>query len=555
MKTPLDRSVYKELESIVGAPNLSEDDGIVLGYAWNGLAADPGRNRLSEVWPSAIIMPGSTEEVQAIVKCCVRNKLRFRALSTGVWSMNASPGQYLILDLRRMNRCEIDAKNQMAIIEPYVTALQLQNAALREGLTCHIVGAGPPHSPLASATSVAGIGVSGATTGVNYRNLLALEWVTPEGEIKRIGSSGSDVGWFNGEGPGPGFRGMIRGDNGAYGGIGVFTKIGFKLHPWKDEAKPVKVSGAHPQLGAPLSERQRFYHLVWDDWEKGAEAAIILNKSRVADFWLRIPPSGIGTVLTADNGEYLRRKANGTLPVAARDENTCHWSVLTLATSDAEMRYKERVMAKIIADTGAKVIEMPKEEYEVLIRNLVTSTYVLRVWRPTFGSITSIGGLDNFRMMPKMMEAAEKLLEKDAKKGHFVSADAVWTWANESRHMWAENVPVYSTQDRKASAAAMAYFVRMTVLLSTKPFGMNGFAIGPVADLAGGGYGRSNEWMRKIKNGYDPKGLSIGQHYVFNKQGPLSTTGWRLLGKLIGARYFQPILKFVILQMLKRTRN
>ena len=30
MKTPLDRSVYKELESIVGAPNLSEDDGIVL---------------------------------------------------------------------------------------------------------------------------------------------------------------------------------------------------------------------------------------------------------------------------------------------------------------------------------------------------------------------------------------------------------------------------------------------------------------------------------------------------------------------------------------------
>lgn len=555
MKTPLDRSAYEELASIVGAPNLSEDDGIVLGYAWNGLAADPGKNRLSEVWPSAVIMPCSTEEVQAIVKCCVRNKIRYRALSTGVWSMNASAGPYLILDLKRMNRCEIDAKNQMAIIEPYVTALQLQNAALMEGLTCHIVGAGPPHSPLASATSVAGIGVSGATTGVNYRNLLALEWVTPEGEIKRIGTSGAGVGWFNGEGPGPGFRGMIRGDNGAYGGIGVFTKIGFKLHPWKDKPGPVKVTGAYPQLGIALSQRQRFYHLAWDNWEDASEAAIAFNKSRIADFWLRIPPDSLGAALTANNAEFVNRRAAGTLPAASLPENSCNWSVLTLATSDAEMHYKERVMAKIITDTRAKVIEMPKEEYEVLIRNLVTSAYVLRVWRPSFGSVTSLGVLDSFRIMPKMMETAEKYLEADTRRGRFTTADAVWTWTNEGRHMWAENVPVYSTRDTKASAAAMAYFVRMSVLMSRKPLGMNGFAIGPVADLAGGGYGRSNEWMRKIKNRYDPQGLSIGQHYVFNDQGPLSTKGWRLLGLLLGARFFQPVLRFVILQILKRTRN
>lgn len=254
MKTPLPPEVYQALAAAVGAANISDDDSTVASHAWNALGGDPGANKLSAFWPSAIVLPGSTEEVQAVVKICNRHDVRFRAVSTGVFSTNGKAGHYIILDLRRMNGLKIDARNQIAEIGPYATAGQIQAEAMKHGLTCHIVGAGPPHSPLASAAAMQGIGISGATTGANYRNLLSFEWVTPEGEVLRVGSAGCGAGWFSGEGPGPGFRGMIRGDTGTMGGLGVFTKIGLKLHPWRAPTRGVESVGSFPQLGMKIPE-------------------------------------------------------------------------------------------------------------------------------------------------------------------------------------------------------------------------------------------------------------------------------------------------------------
>ena len=49
-----------------------------------------------------MVLPGSTEEVQAVVKTCNRYKIKFKAFSTG-WGFWGGPGSECViqLDLRR----------------------------------------------------------------------------------------------------------------------------------------------------------------------------------------------------------------------------------------------------------------------------------------------------------------------------------------------------------------------------------------------------------------------------------------------------------------------
>ena len=113
-------------------------------------------------------MPGSTREVQAIVRLCNRRKIKCKAFSTGFGPHNAvaSEGE-IILDMRRMNRIlDIDERNMYVVMEPYVSFAQVQAEAHKRGLNCHIPGAGSQVSALASSTSVAGHGIQGISQGI-----------------------------------------------------------------------------------------------------------------------------------------------------------------------------------------------------------------------------------------------------------------------------------------------------------------------------------------------------------------------------------------------------
>ncbi len=152
-----------------------------------------------------MLLPGSTEEVQAIVKVCNKYKVKFKASST-FWSAMGYPSHdgAIQLDMRRMDRIlEIDEKNMYAVIEPYVIGAVLQAEAMKVGLNTHIIGAGSSCSPLASASSFAGAGPAGSFMGGHGENMLGVEWVMPNGDIVRTGALGSRCGWFCGEGPGP----------------------------------------------------------------------------------------------------------------------------------------------------------------------------------------------------------------------------------------------------------------------------------------------------------------------------------------------------------------
>ncbi len=197
---------FKELEEALGPENVSREPAILEGYAWQAFTEVVGE---TSGWcpnrPAAVALPGSTAEVQAVVRICARHGLQFKAMCTGWGVWNMVGGEDVVqLDLRRMDRIlDIDEKNMYAVVEPYAIGAQLQAEAMKLGLNCHIIGAGSGTSPLASATSLCGYGWSGLTTSYSARTLLATEWVLPDGELLRIGSMGSGLGGSAATGRGP----------------------------------------------------------------------------------------------------------------------------------------------------------------------------------------------------------------------------------------------------------------------------------------------------------------------------------------------------------------
>ena len=133
---------------------------------------------------AAIILPKNTAEVQAIVRLCNKHKLTFRPVCTG-WTGQFPPG-IIYLDLRRMNRIiEINEKNMYAVVEPYVITAQLQAELLKRGLHLNVKGAGANCSAM-----LRGHGHLDQTTSGDDRNHLAIEWVTPEGDLVQFGIPG-----------------------------------------------------------------------------------------------------------------------------------------------------------------------------------------------------------------------------------------------------------------------------------------------------------------------------------------------------------------------------
>ena len=78
----LERDAYQALEDIVGPEYINEDPAIRDTYnqVWgNKLLFD-------EKWstrPGAIVLPASTEEIQAIIRVCNRHKVTFKAFASG----------------------------------------------------------------------------------------------------------------------------------------------------------------------------------------------------------------------------------------------------------------------------------------------------------------------------------------------------------------------------------------------------------------------------------------------------------------------------------------
>lgn len=360
----LSNEAYRSLEDIVGTEYISAEPVILDSYAWMRVNELRTKDRSGFFFrPGAVVLPGSTEEVQAVIRACNRFGIKCRAFSTG-WTILAQPsGAGVInMDLRRLNRIlEIDEKNMFAVIEPYVIGSQLQAEVMKLGLNCHIIGAGGSCSPLAAATSFIGNGADGIFMGYSSETLLALEWVTPNGDILRTGSLSGGLGWSCGEGPGPSLRGIARGTTGTSGALGVFTKCAVKLAPWPGPAE-MPVEGTIPAYFTKLPNNFRTYTIAMPSWKAYTDAYYKIYDAEIGYIGHR-QFSSLGEDLSTaffalyrdptksmDDLEEFTQKPE----IRKLADELRHYSfqLILAGMTPGDIEYQEKVLEQILAETG-----------------------------------------------------------------------------------------------------------------------------------------------------------------------------------------------------------
>jgi len=510
----LPRNVYQELEDIVGPKNISDEPVILDSYAFQWMAETEAGSKFF-TRPEAVILPQEVEEVQAIVRACNAHKIRFKALSTGWGPWNAVGSEGVVqIDLRRMNRIlEIDEKNMYAVVEPYIICTQLQVEAMKRGLNCHIVGAGANTSPLASCTSMSGMGLSGVSMSYNARNPLAVEWVLPSGDVLRLGALGSGAGWFCGDGPGPSLRGIMRGAHGAMGGMGVFTKCAVKLYPWPGP-EALQVEGTSPNHAVLIPDNFHCYAFGFPSWESFAEASYKIAEAEIAYIMGKQGGSRFGPIPPEAMADASGREAR------------CSMHLVLAANSPRELEYQTKVVEEIMTETDGWIapVSQSRTAQKMLFRALVKVDMNTTAFRYTGSFGTSFGAETSCDATVVHAQAGEELKRKYIERGVIADDGVEWAWGGEmneqGRFSHLEQIFFYDPADPESAKGATQYIKESSLLCKDEALGL------PIWELVRGGLGPNahdifgpacsnyHVWQRKIKKAFDPNVASDPSFYI-----------------------------------------
>ena len=534
------REVYESLQDIVGPDNITEEPATLDSYAYQWMAElVPDVTGGSKFFdrPEAVLVPGSAEEVQAIVKACNRYKLKFHVFSTGwgPWAAAPSKGQ-ILLDLRRMNRIlEIDEQNMFAVVEPYVVAAQLQAEAMKKGLNNHISGAGAGTSVLANACCFQGGGPDVMYFSSPQDSILSIEWVMPTGEILRTGSLGSGLGWFCAEGPGPSTQGVIRGALGGSGGWGVVTKIAIRLVHWPGP-ETLPVEGTVPSYQAQLpGDLFRAAFPAFPSWQDFADAIYRIYDSEIGYIahrqfvmWGDELQAAFLNIVTdptrqlCDLEELLEKPEIQKLTEEMR---RCFQFIL-VGMTPRDLAYQQKVLDHILRETGGwniAFVDEPGIQQYVLL-------FMIRLCFKNLNFTATGGFVDTYNSVatPDVwasgeIEAGKALLKKYAGRIADAGDQAMGPIGGQGGGGvtgWEDFVfyDPYDPDSTKAAAEVSDEGDRLKAQLGRPPGGMLlGLARATHADVEVRAKKLSKapeyRWQRKLKELLDPNGVGSGNYF------------------------------------------
>jgi glycolate oxidase len=207
----MDARILNELRAIVDGRGLISSPEELHTYECDGLTN-------LRVMPRAVLLPTASDQVQAIVRVCHREKIPFVARGSGTGlSGGALPVENgIVIGLARMNRIlEVDFPNARAVVEPGVINLDV---------TARILHNEYFYAPDPSSQSICSIGGNVAENsggahclkyGFTTTHVLGLEVVLPDGTLVHLGGKALDT-------PGYDLAGVFVGSEGT---LGVATKI------------------------------------------------------------------------------------------------------------------------------------------------------------------------------------------------------------------------------------------------------------------------------------------------------------------------------------------
>jgi 4-cresol dehydrogenase (hydroxylating) len=217
-------AAIRDMEAVLGAEHVIRD---AAGMADHG---DPFGPPGEWYHPGAVLMPGSVEEVQAVLRIANEH-------GTPVWTSSQGRNKgygggaprvsgSFAMSLRRMNRVlEVDEENCMALVEPGVRFFDLydhlRSTGSRLWMSCPDLGGG---SIIGNALEH---GVGYTPLGDHWGQHCGMEVVLPDGEILRTGMGGmsNPHNWLvYPHAAGPTWDGIFTQSN-----YGIVTKMGVAL--------------------------------------------------------------------------------------------------------------------------------------------------------------------------------------------------------------------------------------------------------------------------------------------------------------------------------------
>ncbi|MBN1106852.1 MAG: FAD-binding protein, partial [Deltaproteobacteria bacterium] len=213
----ISKTAADEFRSIVGEEWFLDSPEDLATYSYDAF--------LPEFKPDGVILPGSTEEISAVMKVAGREGISVtpRGAGTNICGGSVAKEGGLVMAFHRMNRIlEIDAENMCAVVQPGVVNADLQKTVGGYGLMYPPDPASMFVSTIGGNVALNAGGPRGVKYGVTRDYVLGLEVVLASGEVIRTGGKAmKNVSGFD----------LTRLMVGSEGTLGIITEITVRLVP------------------------------------------------------------------------------------------------------------------------------------------------------------------------------------------------------------------------------------------------------------------------------------------------------------------------------------
>ncbi|MCC6201682.1 MAG: FAD-binding oxidoreductase [Gammaproteobacteria bacterium] len=497
--------IYREFEAIVGPAYISDRE-----YILAALRQPQPHSPFKPVSPVAVLLPETTEQVQAIVRVCNRHGLRYIATVSSLISFAYPNGpNTIILHLKRMNRIvEINERDRYAVIESGVRHGQLRTELMRYGLSYPVASVGPGGSVLANFACSSGDNHVEYGTSRSNRYLAGIEWVTPTGEILRLGSLATHAGWFNADGPGPSLRGLIKGFAGQWGGLGVVTRIAIGLDAWKGPPE-MPTEGRSPRYRMRLpADCHKVLIFKFPTLDQVHDAMQAIGRTEIGFSVMKYFNASAALLATESANEFWELWNSGLF----QRELARPLFVYLSTWSAEELAYEERVLHDIIAETGGEpvadeVLDIYREnmDFFVLVGFLQRVLRLGGAWAPTKLGGDSVSHMfevakaipeffDGFIARGQVLDAPDNFMITPAEYGHQAHIELLYLW-DRNQPDWAE----VGLQVMRAS---------LENDLEHHHHGSSPPRAKAMLERLGPRYSNCHVWIERLKAAFDPNDVS-----------------------------------------------
>ena len=212
----MDAVLRNRLGALVGASNALFSHGDLRSYSYDA--------SIERAVPDLVLLPGSAEEVAAIVAACSDAGVPFvaRGAGTGLSGGAIAERGGVVIATSRLNRIlEVNARDLIAVVEPGVV-----NAALNAAVAPLGVRIVPDPSSMAACTVGGNVaensgGLHCLAYGVTSQHVLGVEVVTSDGDTVWLGGKTRDSYGYD----------LLGAFIGSEGTCGIATKICVRLTP------------------------------------------------------------------------------------------------------------------------------------------------------------------------------------------------------------------------------------------------------------------------------------------------------------------------------------